>query len=159
MTGGEFPAVLALEVFDDGDGAALYAGGQFTAAGGVPANRIARWDGTSWSALSTGLEGSTAPAVRALTAFDDGTGPALYVGGTFHIAGGRVSGYWARWGRLWGDLTGDGLVTADDWTALADCLVGPSVAPPVGCACADLERDDDGDLADFARFQRIFGTY
>jgi hypothetical protein len=43
--------VRALAVFDDGSGAALYATGTFTTAGGVPANNIARWDGASWSAL------------------------------------------------------------------------------------------------------------
>jgi hypothetical protein len=35
--------VNALTVFDDGSGPALVAGGQFTTAGGVPANRIAQW--------------------------------------------------------------------------------------------------------------------
>ena len=32
----------------------LYAGGDFTTAGGVTANRIAGWNGTSWSALGVG---------------------------------------------------------------------------------------------------------
>ncbi len=36
----------------------LYAGGFFTFAGGVAANYIARWDGTSWSALGTGINDS-----------------------------------------------------------------------------------------------------
>ncbi|MGA1597383.1 MAG: hypothetical protein ACO4AG_12220, partial [Candidatus Nanopelagicales bacterium] len=27
----------------------LYAGGTFTIAGGAPANRVAKWNGTSWS--------------------------------------------------------------------------------------------------------------
>ena len=35
-------------------GTDVYAGGDFTA-GGVNANRIAKWDGTSWSALGTGI--------------------------------------------------------------------------------------------------------
>src|SRR5690606_21167377 len=39
--------VLDLEVFDDGSGAALYIGGDFTRAGGVDAANIARWDGAS----------------------------------------------------------------------------------------------------------------
>ena len=37
----------------DGSGM-LYVGGQFTMAGGVPANNIARWDGTSWTPLDAG---------------------------------------------------------------------------------------------------------
>src|SRR5262245_42638031 len=43
--------VSALAVFDDGSGPALFAGGQFTTAGGVAANHIAKWDGSSWAAL------------------------------------------------------------------------------------------------------------
>lgn len=72
--------VEALGVFDDGGGPALYVGGWFTTAGGEPANRIAKWDGSIWSALGAGVGGG---AVYALTAFDDGSGPALYVGGEF----------------------------------------------------------------------------
>src|SRR4029453_8196205 len=81
-----FPIVEALAVFDDGGGAALYAGGSFTTAGGIPAANIARWNGTTWSALGSGVE--AAGAVRSLAAFDDGTGPALYAGGHFSTAGG-----------------------------------------------------------------------
>ena len=36
--------------------------------------------------------------VRALTVFDDGTGPALYAGGTFTIAGGGAIQYLAKAG-------------------------------------------------------------
>src|SRR5438552_18823760 len=55
--------VNALTVFDDGAGGgpALYAGGTFTIAGGVAANRIAKWNGSSgrWSAVGnfTGSSG------------------------------------------------------------------------------------------------------
>jgi len=48
-TGGDVDA-LAL----DGSGN-LYAGGWFPTAGGVPANYIARWDGSAWSALGSGM--------------------------------------------------------------------------------------------------------
>lgn len=37
------------------DGTSLYAGGGFLAEGGTPANYVARWDGTSWSALGSGM--------------------------------------------------------------------------------------------------------
>ena len=125
MSGGQFPAVLALAVFDDGvSGSALYAGGQFTVAGGIPANCIARWSSgeSAWLPLSTGLQGTSAPAVHALTVFDDGGGPALHVGGAFHVAGGIVSAYWARWGcvssLLPADLDGDGIVGPADLAEL-----------------------------------------
>lgn len=43
--------VSALAAFDDGSGEALYAGGLFHVAGGTLTLNIARWDGTTWSAL------------------------------------------------------------------------------------------------------------
>ncbi len=48
----------------------LYAGGDFTTAGGVSANHIAKWDGSAWSALGPGMNGT----VNAL-AFDGGGQP------------------------------------------------------------------------------------
>ncbi|MFH0982498.1 MAG: hypothetical protein V2A79_13310, partial [Planctomycetota bacterium] len=110
--GGTEPNVIALTVFDDGTGPALYAGGWFTTAGGVPANYIAKWNGTQWSALGSGMDN----AVFALTVFDDGTGPALYAGGGFTTAGGIVSGYIARWGCQTSptDHDGDGIPNESD---------------------------------------------
>src|SRR6185436_17123240 len=60
--------VWAIVGFDDGSGPALYVGGQFTAASSIPANRIAKWNGASWSALGTGVDAE----VDALAVFDDG---------------------------------------------------------------------------------------
>jgi hypothetical protein len=97
--------VYALTVFDDGSGPALYAGGWFTTAGGVTANRIARWDGASWSALSSGMNYASNFGVTALTVFDDGSGPALYAGGDFETAGGVAANSIARWdGSSWSAL-------------------------------------------------------
>lgn len=67
---------------DDGAGAALYAGGLIDTAGGVPGDHIARWDGSDWSPLGSGMSDS----VLAPTVFADGGGPALYAGGTFASA-------------------------------------------------------------------------
>jgi hypothetical protein len=72
-------AVLAFALYDDGRGPRSYAGGEFNAAGGAPAGRIARWDGTSWSELGGGLTRGASRRVTAMTAFDDGSGEALYV--------------------------------------------------------------------------------
>lgn len=91
-----------LEVIDDGSGPALYAGGSFAAIGGVPAQNLARWNGMAWSAV-----GGSSPVleVRAIAWFDDGTGPALYVGG---IGNPPMNGV-ARWdGTTWNSL-GSGL--------------------------------------------------
>jgi len=87
---------LALAVFDDGSGEALYAGGSFTQAGGGPGNNIARWDGTSWSPLGNG----TTALVRTLAVFDDGSGPALYVGGDFGSVRRWNAGGWSGIGAL-----------------------------------------------------------
>lgn len=89
--------VNALVVFDDGNGPALYAGGRFSEAGGVPvSSNVARWDGSSWSAV-----GGMSSEVRALMVFDDGSGPALFVG----VRSGTVQTGVLRWdGSSWTTL-------------------------------------------------------
>jgi hypothetical protein len=96
-------AGLALCVFDDGSGPALYLGGEFSTVGPVggevPANHIARWNGTSWSALGAGFTGY----VSELKAFDDGSGPALYA--THITNAGLFDTGVARWnGSTWTDV-------------------------------------------------------
>jgi len=58
-------------------------GGSFTTAGGVPANYIAKWNGSTWSALGSGMN----RAVDALAV----SGSDLYAGGSFTTAGDKVS--------------------------------------------------------------------
>jgi hypothetical protein len=60
-------------------GTDLYAGGDFTNAGGMPANHIAKWDGSAWSPMGSGMGGE----VNALAA--DGAGH-LFVGGAGGVA-------------------------------------------------------------------------
>lgn len=118
--------VHALTVFDDGTGAALYATGYFTSIGAVPANRIAKWDGTSWSALGSGLEGAVSPGGWSLTVHDDGTGPALYVGGHFTTAGGLAANGIAKWKTgAWSTLGSGMSGGTSDTTVFA--LLGGSV--------------------------------
>ncbi len=98
--------VTTMKVFDDGSGPALFVAGYFETAGGTTVNHIARWNGTSWSDLAGGLVGSGL-VVRALAVFDDGSGPALFVGGTFTSAGGTPVSNIARWnGTSWSDVGG-----------------------------------------------------
>lgn len=120
--------VYASASFDDGsgEGPAVYFGGGFTSAGGIPVERIVRWNGTRWSSVGGGLNG----IVRALAVFDDGqgTGPALYAAGEFTSAGGTPSLRVARWdGRTWSAVGGG--VNGKVWTLFAaeDGPDGPSL--------------------------------
>src|SRR6185436_8130981 len=83
----------ALTVFDDGTGPALFVGGEFWTAGAISANYIAKWDGTRWSALGSGMDAG----VASLCVYDDGSGPALYAGGSFTHAGGVPANHIAKW--------------------------------------------------------------
>ncbi|MBK8099538.1 MAG: delta-60 repeat domain-containing protein [Planctomycetes bacterium] len=85
--------VNALVVMPDGT---LVATGPFTSAGGTPANGIARWNGTAWSSLGSGLNGYG----TALEVLPNGD---LVVSGVFSTAGGvHTSGGIARWnGTAW----------------------------------------------------------
>ncbi len=80
------------------DAGNLYAGGGFTTAGEVSADYIAKWDGTSWSALGSGMN----DWVSALTCDSAGN---LYAGGWFTTAGGVPADYIAKWnGTSWAAL-------------------------------------------------------
>jgi hypothetical protein len=130
--GSQDPGVYALAVFDDGGGPALYAGGKFTAAGGVAAADIAEWDGSSWSALGSGMGGGSTwhPGIYTLAVFDDGTGPALYGGGLFTTAGGVAANAIAKWdGSTWSAL-GSGMFGFSPWVqalAVFDDGSGPTL--------------------------------
>ena len=104
-------AVYSLTSFDD-DGTgphapALYAGGAFTKAGGTTVNYIAKWNGSAWSSVASGMNGS----VRALTTLNG----ALYAGGEFTKVG-TANGFnrIAKWnGSAWSKLSSgvDGVST------------------------------------------------
>lgn len=86
----------------------LYAGGDFTRAGGVPASCLARWDGETWSEVGGGIV-PRFPflAITDMVVFDDGQGDALFVAGRFVEAGGQPAWSIARWdGSTWSDLNG-----------------------------------------------------
>src|SRR3990172_1266317 len=83
-------AVYAIAVM----GGELYAGGNFTTAGGVSANKIAKWNGTNWTALGSGMNNS----VNAIAVM----GGELYAGGAFTTAGGVSANKIAKWnGTNW----------------------------------------------------------
>ncbi len=83
------------------DGTNLYAGGTFTAAGQTAASYIARFDGTNWYPLGTGIGPASTTIVRAMAWSTNG----LYVGGEFSSAGGVNAANMALWnGTNWSAL-------------------------------------------------------
>ncbi|MFN0006275.1 MAG: hypothetical protein ACKVXR_00080 [Planctomycetota bacterium] len=138
-------AVLGMATYDDGSGPALFAGGGFTSIGGVPAMRIAKWDGSSWSALGTGVAGY----VGVLATIDAGAGPRL------HVAGGPISA---------GGLPPAGVVAWDGstWTSLGSAQegqfeggIGVLVADPTGTglyAAGDFQYVDGVEMNSLAHW-------
>jgi len=116
---GEY-AVAALEVHDG----ELYVGGAFTGAGGIPLKNIARWDGSSWDSVGTGLSafvkmsrfpdimgsgGGGSPTVKgsptiwALASYKG----ELYAGGIYLGSPGSGMDHMAKWnGSSWSDAGG-----------------------------------------------------
>ncbi|HWY77677.1 MAG TPA: hypothetical protein VN281_18810, partial [Verrucomicrobiae bacterium] len=81
----------------DGSGN-LCIGGLFTVVGDTNANYIAQWNGSSWSALGSGMNNT----VHALAV----SGGTLYAGGYFTTAGGSAANYIAQWnGTSWSTLS------------------------------------------------------
>jgi hypothetical protein len=56
--------------------------------------------------------------------------------------------------QIAGDCSADGLLNAEDFVGLAQCLNGPDFAPSAICTCGDLDADHDVDLLDVAALQR-----
>ena len=75
----------------------------------MPANYIAKWDGSAWSALGSGMGGQSIGWVNALAV----SGTNLYAGGSFTTAGGVPANYIAKW---------DGSA----WSALGSGISGPN---------------------------------
>ncbi|HLP86205.1 MAG TPA: hypothetical protein VK157_17765 [Phycisphaerales bacterium] len=94
--GASFPVIHSIAVLPGGD---VIVGGIFGTAGSTSANLIARWNGTDWSALGSGLSTLIPCSVDTLTVLPDGS---VAVGGQFSTAGGRAMGNIARWdGAAW----------------------------------------------------------
>ncbi len=92
--GGVGGSCFGAAVHDDGTGPALYVSGNFTTCGfaATPCSNLAKWDGQQWSDVGGGVVGpfSGGCCTYGLASFDDGSGPALFIGCDPGIAGGSV---------------------------------------------------------------------
>jgi hypothetical protein len=129
--------VRALAFAPNGD---LYVGGSFNRAGSVAAAGVARWNGSTWSALGSGVGGPSIPFVEALAVAPGGD---VYVGGNFTNAGGTAANYVARWnGSSWSAL-GSGVNGVAEDFALAptgEVYVAGSFSTAGGAAANAVAR-------------------
>ncbi|MCA8953892.1 MAG: hypothetical protein KDE27_30560, partial [Planctomycetes bacterium] len=119
--------VNAVATLSNGD---IIAGGVFAIAGDAACDNIARWNGSSWSALGTGVTGggpgAFAAQVAALVTLPNGD---LVVGGEFTFAGGVACRHIARWnGSAWTPL-GAGMLGTTGAVALAPTVTALAVMP------------------------------
>ncbi len=133
MGAGVGGSVFALAFRANGE---LYAGGDFTTAGGVSANRVAKWNGTAWSALGSGITGDVGwQTVRALAILPAGD---LVVGGGFNNAGGNWVNGLARWnGTSWVGTWG-GVAGPPTYSGVFALLVRPNGDLVVGGAFSSV---------------------
>jgi hypothetical protein len=120
----------------------LVAGGAFTTAGGVSANRIARWNGSSWAPL-----GSGAAEVLALAVLPNGD---LVAGGNFINAGGVSASRIARWnGSSWAPLAAgmNSVVHALTVLSNGDLVAGGDFTTAGGVAANRIARWDGSSWA------------
>jgi hypothetical protein len=81
------------------DGTALYIAGNFTHINDTPASGVARWDGTIWTSLGSGVRVTDTGGVDFLYSVNDlaFVGGQLYAAGRFRAAGGVATFNLARW--------------------------------------------------------------
>gem|GEM_PF-2467151 len=138
------PSVSAMAA---GSGSTIYVGGTFTDFAGIPeCDYICLWNGSAWSGLGSGLNGT----VSAITV----SGSNVYVGGSFADAGGLVAAdRLAKWsGSAWsavGALAGPNpAIDNGSVTAIAvsgtDVYVGGSFVNAAGNGAADRIANYNG---------------
>ncbi|MCL4220189.1 MAG: hypothetical protein KJZ65_02345 [Phycisphaerales bacterium] len=111
----------------------------------------AMWNGQQWADVGGGLPLST---ISAMTIHDDGTGPALYVGGDFDTWGGAPSANIARWrceDICRPDLNNDGTLNFFDVQAFLQAF---SAHNPI----ADFTGDGQFNFFDVQSFLQAFSA-
>ena len=142
-----FPTAYALDV----KGNDLIVGGNFGSIGGVPANKVARWDGSKWSTIGDGVnicEGPDCVTVQAIAV----TGDNIYavgnvltdvkdVGGTVRVPGFVI---WdgTNWSPLGGGVLGDSLTASINTIAVSgnDAYIGGNFRSAGAIAANNIAR-------------------
>jgi len=95
----------------------LYIGGRFDTAGGMVVNHITAWNGSTYSALGSGITGGTNPIVNAITEYNG----KIIVAGRFTSAGGVPVNNIAMWnGISWSTL---GIGVTGSYTSVSSLAV------------------------------------
>jgi len=103
----------------------VFVGGSFAKAGGVTTGRVAKWDGTNWSALDGGI---TNGVVSRLIA----SGEDVYAAGSFSAAGAQTAYGLARWnGTNWFTFPRH-TSPNQDWSVSAVTLTSGTLAVAAG---------------------------
>ena len=130
-------SVKALVIGPNGQ---IYAGGFFAEAGSTTVNNIARWDGSQWRPLGTGLIDSS-PAVNAM-AFDASGN--LFATGRFNWLGDNtpISSGIAKWnGSTWSGVgTGLGIGKALMFDATGNLIVAGQFTSAGGVSANNIAR-------------------
>lgn len=132
FAGGANESVLAMAARNDGS---IVVGGRFTNIGGVACNHIARWDGSTFTALGAGTDGE----VSTMLSLPNGD---LILGGNFFNAGGVAATHIARW----------------DGSAFSPIGSGIDPLVPFGSGLQAIVALPNGDLVVAGTFQKIGGV-
>ncbi len=132
LFGGEFDffdRVRAFATFDAGSGETIYATAEITEWDpdlnqALPVSNLYLYSDQTWTKIDGEFSGTFNAVLRALAVFDDGRGPALYVGGYFDSVNGITANNIARWdGQNW-EALGTGLpLTSDQLWGVNELIV------------------------------------
>ena len=110
----------------------IYVGGEISAAGGVPVNNLAKWDGTTWRDVGGGITNTAGTARVYALAVDANDN--LVVGGDFTHAGGTTAGSLAAWNGAEWQGVGGGV----NGSVMAIKVVSGSLQSAQACTSADF---------------------
>lgn len=97
-------AITAMAVYNN----ELYAAGTFILYGTTVMNNIARWNGTTWVALGTGINAGVTGTINTMVVYNS----ELYVAGTISTAGGMSVNNIAKWNGTSWSAVGSGINSA-----------------------------------------------